>query len=1046
MAEKKRQSYELPLDGKLITSVDPTKIGQNYQQLTNMRYAPSGQPIAVGGMSKITSSQINATYFKVRSAIHFQKDQPSESHVLVEAYDTGLTASRILQNTTAIPSTGEFSATSLYTPSGSSAGRWSLAPDGDVAYCNGEESCIWGGTEREIAGFISYDPGGSFLYDYTEQVRNTRNDAQSNAVLNSTGAGNDGNTMLLLHLDNNVTDSSPTTAHTITNNNVTFTGTGAVFGTHRAVFTTNASLTVPDDADFDFSGGTFTIDGNFELDDLSSDYSLYYQNTTNDDNSFNLMVDTNGAVLVRIKSGGTKQFTGASDFSTANGVISTGTNYHIQLVESGNNWYIFVDGILKGYTSDAARAANYTGLVQIGYDGTTYLEGKIDEYRVSDSARHTSNFEKPTEAYSANTTQAYLYVGAIRPIDGFKLYMDTVNASTSTMTAFYWDGDSWEAVSNLSDGTASGGISLAQTGTVTFDSTVSTAKIKYINGVVVYWYKVVIDAVDAGVDVYNATISTPFQEIVDIWNGIPELLNSFQIYDNSTYNDNTLNVRENVYVSTDSGTYAELDSLATGTDYYICGFSSRTTGVFINFVSGKVNTTSGTFVAVSYWDGETWVDLGAVDDGTFEGGVSHAKTGAITWDSPAYQNEFTTEINNSAQLYYYKFTFTQNLSADVQVYNITGIPAQKLISDYKFPFFSNDRLMLCSDQKGKKNSVLVSAQNTSSVFNGFDSVEYLFGDEKEIVGAAWLYSQYGSSIFNVILFFKKNEIWALVGNGPSDWVKYRVSETVGCVDPETIKVIDIPPQTSQTLNRNIVQFRASDGVYMSDGRSPIKLSDDISDKFDKRESTMVNDDVASFSMWDEANKCYHWCYAEGSATTLDKELILDLEKPGWFEIDRTTDKKLQYAIEVKDTNGATYNYGFNDEGYMYRLENGNDFDGQSIQCTLHTGDMVLAGGNIPVESDAEYFCLMAVAKTTTANKITFTHYGDSKATGTSWTESPQKSGYRIIYPVEHRKLGAHVFHSIKMVISTDDETTGFEPLYYYILYSVKRDHLTDYRS
>lgn len=210
MAEdKKLQKYEVPLDGKLITRDAPAKIGPNFQQLTNMRYTKDLKGIkGVGGMSKINTAEMNATYKKTRSAYHFIKDFPSESHVLVEAMASDESASTILQNTTGIPSAGEFSATSLYTPSTNSdpevieltvtPGQFSMAPDGDVAWCNREESCAWGGDEREIAGFVNYDPGGSFFYDYTEQVRNIKTDSLNKAVLNLISGGIDANTMLLL--------------------------------------------------------------------------------------------------------------------------------------------------------------------------------------------------------------------------------------------------------------------------------------------------------------------------------------------------------------------------------------------------------------------------------------------------------------------------------------------------------------------------------------------------------------------------------------------------------------------------------------------------------------------------------------------------------------------------------------------------------------------------------------------------------------------------------------------------------------------------------
>ena len=146
MPDKKLDRKEIPLTGKLITNEDPAIIGTNFRELTNMRYTRTN-PRGIGGYSKINSTALS--YPKVRSGIHFKKEQPAESHVLVEAYDYGESASEIYQNTTGVPNPGDFT-TSIYTPNTSAGrGRWSLAPDGYVAYSNGEETCIWGGEDRK---------------------------------------------------------------------------------------------------------------------------------------------------------------------------------------------------------------------------------------------------------------------------------------------------------------------------------------------------------------------------------------------------------------------------------------------------------------------------------------------------------------------------------------------------------------------------------------------------------------------------------------------------------------------------------------------------------------------------------------------------------------------------------------------------------------------------------------------------------------------------------------------------------------------------------
>jgi len=360
----------------------------------------------------------------------------------------------------------------------------------------------------------------------------------------------------------------------------------------------------------------------------------------------------------------------------------------------------------------------------------------------------------------------------------------------------------------------------------------------------------------------------------------------------------------------------------------------------------------------------------------------------------------------------------------------------------KFTKIAMDRLWLFSDQKGRKNKSICSAESTASVFGGDESITLYWGDESEIVGAEWLYSQYGASIYSILLVFKKNEIWALIGNYPSEWRQYRISTSVGCVAPETIQVMELPSSSGSDVNRSsVVIFQGANGIYMTDGRPPVLVSEDIGDLFDKRQNKMSQSLInESFAFLDKENKEYHWCFAKGSS--VDTEMVLDYTGMKWFEIDRI----LQAGVEVEDTNGVTYSYGFLDTGYMLRLEHGNSFDGTAIDHTMWFGDIAIHGdGSVSLETDAEYHILVAKTKTTT-NDITVTHYGDSSTTGNEITMIPRKTGYRTIRTSEHNKLGAHIFHSWKFEISTDDEVAGFEPLFFACLYKIHRNYLKDYRS
>jgi hypothetical protein len=176
---------EIPFSGKLITA-EPASIGQNFRTLTNMRYTDTHLK-GIAGMTKINSNIIDATCYKTRSAFHFNKSQPQESHVLVQAYTNTFSASQVRDNTAVVPAAGEFSATALWTDNvGAGVGRFSNAPDGQIIYANGVDTCIWGGNEHKTGAVVQITTALSALADVpagpkdvTDKMNNTKTDADN---------------------------------------------------------------------------------------------------------------------------------------------------------------------------------------------------------------------------------------------------------------------------------------------------------------------------------------------------------------------------------------------------------------------------------------------------------------------------------------------------------------------------------------------------------------------------------------------------------------------------------------------------------------------------------------------------------------------------------------------------------------------------------------------------------------------------------------------------------------------------------------------------
>jgi hypothetical protein len=84
-----------------------------------------------------------------------------------------------------------------------------------------------------------------------------------------------------------------------------------------------------------------------------------------------------------------------------------------------------------------------------------------------------------------------------------------------------------------------------------------------------------------------------------------------------------------------------------------------------------------------------------------------------------------------------------------------------------------------------------------------------------------------------------------------------------------------------------------------------------------------------------------------------------------------------------------------------------------------------------------------VAKTTTSNSVTATHYDEAITTSSqdTVTLSPARSGYRIAKPKASVKWGPSISHSIKLTMTTDDEVSGFEPIFMSGFYKVFREDI-----
>ena len=654
-----------------------------------------------------------------------------------------------------------------------------------------------------------------------------------------------------------------------------------------------------------------------------------------------------------------------------------------------------------------------------------------------------NDLETEGNIFTVSKVSPYLLIGTTRPAEGFKFYLETVNSTASTATVKTFNGASWVRLT-ATDFTSANGVTLAQDGSIIFDSTVGVSKQKYIEGYYLFWYLVSLSAGTATIS--HITADLPFQNIIDVWDGnFRDIAAAYKVV-GAAVTDITLNVSNySSYIKSDTGSYADLNLLAS-TSYLEVGFTSKQTALYVAVPDNYTNSGAAT-VSVYAWDGFSYKSVSSVLDGTLSDGKSLARSGVIAWTNADIDAEQKKTVAGSFPLYFYKIQWSAALwafSGSVRIYYIGGIPTSNDITNYSFGIMAADRLMLGCNNSYSKNSLIISAQDRPEVFNGTDTQAITFGQDDALMCGAHVFAQYSSNIYNIVLMFKAKETWILQWNQSSSgvsWSRFCISPNIGCPAPRTLCTASVIFEKNLMQAKSVAIWRAHDGIYISNGQSPLKVSEDIKDVFDPNSTTKVNTSMVAneYSFIDEHRLEYHWCWASGSSTTLDKEYVLDLNTWQWFTIDRGSGKYLQCGVKVADTYGTKYTYGFIDTGYIERLEYGTTLDGSDITSTLQFGEMIPIEGNLMAYTMLEMANLICIKKATNST-VTMTVYLDGLTSGTDYTFTISDSTHAYANVMKDIFSAPAIFYGIKLVHVSNAETKGFEPLALTFYYQKKRAH------
>ena len=434
--------------GRWQPSEDPLLIEENgFQDIQNMR--KDGKRLrGVNGHTKTTNGVVDATYKYIKNGFHFSKDRPAESHVLVWATDSAGTASKVYQNTTAIPNVGDFSATALHTDaSGSGVGMFASVPQGNVLYANGKESMIWGGDEHRTAAFITS----------TATVTTSVTDARDYSA----------------HINSTSTDADRVASIDSASNKIVLIGsTRPLKGVKFTVSSANAT------------GGATFVNGKY-WNGVWTALSTFTDNTAGLASTGTVTWDTT-----------------VSDAETM--YLEGFILYWYQMeLDSGSasTSYVTVDAPWQKIKNIWDGSEEAIGSFQV-YDGTTY-NTYTDEIN-SDDPTYVAILDSFTAASHK------LYIGFANPQQAISVRMKggKGNSNASVLTVNYWNGSAWVAVSNMVDGTTEGGATFAKTGVVRWSgvSRANEFKTAVADEVPLYYYQLTVSAdLDVEVEPYYLT-------------------------------------------------------------------------------------------------------------------------------------------------------------------------------------------------------------------------------------------------------------------------------------------------------------------------------------------------------------------------------------------------------------------------------------------------------------------------------------------------------------------------------------------------------------
>lgn len=514
-----------------------------------------------------------------------------------------------------------------------------------------------------------------------------------------------------------------------------------------------------------------------------------------------------------------------------------------------------------------------------------------------------------------------IFIQTPTPVKSFTFTVSAANGTASVLQAKYWNG-SWTSVSNLSDGTSGGGASMAQTGTVTFDAQTDSLP-KYLYGISGYWYQLSLSsgAMDAEVEISGVTYEGDWFSLVNMWDGVPQFAVEVQVNDTTASGSPFKRY---------GATAVTLDDITAGDEIFISS-PDPIEGFYIDpGYQTNEQSSAVTVDAVYGWDGDSWVSVGTVNDGS-EGA---SRPGWVTFPRMTGVQPFQFQTS-AYYAYWYKFTFDGDMSDDV-VISIQTMPYFD-IEDFGKGYCNctwKDRSVTSYNKWGEY--IYISQAGSPMVMNGTDFGILEVGDGRSNKITAM------RRFHNELMVWQEERgveggcLTLIEGYSPTNFGKLVLSSRLGTFSNKSVEVLDGILTSTKTDERikTLAFFLSRYGICVTDGRTVSVISDEIRNYFDptKDECIRRGYEKEHWLSYDSVDNVLRIGLVSGSTATRPNIFpVYDLTDKAWSFDELGQELSCMIQCEATTGNAPVLQFGGGaDDGTVYQLNYGGNDSGEKI--------------------------------------------------------------------------------------------------------------------